>query len=160
MTNPTPQKGERPSGLENIKALNATIPKDSSIAKLLGTLQGFRKKLDILVKDESERFKLYERANREKKKREDYEERQRRREKEAQLATEARAKAAADIAASNQGSDAQSAQAVKTPQEPRRFVKRIGSTNYRVNVHFSDTSKETMNDKIIRANAQYKVSQY
>ena len=40
--------------------------------------------------------------------------------------------------------------AVKTPQEPRRFVKRIGSTNYRVNVHFSDTSKETVNDKIIR----------
>ena len=40
--------------------------------------------------------------------------------------------------------------AVKTPQEPRRFVKRIGSTNYRVNVHFSDTSKETINDKIIR----------
>jgi len=40
--------------------------------------------------------------------------------------------------------------AVKTSQEPRRFVKRIGSTNYRVNVHFSQTSKETMNDKIIR----------
>ena len=40
--------------------------------------------------------------------------------------------------------------AVIKPQEPRRFVKRIGSTCYRVNVHFSDTSKETVNDKIIR----------
>ena len=40
--------------------------------------------------------------------------------------------------------------AVKTPQEPRRFVKRIGSTNYRVNVHFSSTSRETMSDKVMR----------
>ena len=30
------------------------------------------------------------------------------------------------------------------------FTKRIGSTLYRVAVHFSQTSKETMNDKIIR----------
>jgi|GEM_PF-649257 len=28
--------------------------------------------------------------------------------------------------------------------------KRIGSTTYRVSVHFSDTSTETMNDKIVR----------
>ena len=37
-----------------------------------------------------------------------------------------------------------------TPQEPYRFTKRLGSTTYRVGVHFSKTSKETMNDKIIR----------
>lgn len=30
------------------------------------------------------------------------------------------------------------------------FTKRIGSTNYRVSVHFSDTSRETMNEKIMR----------
>lgn len=30
------------------------------------------------------------------------------------------------------------------------FVKRIGKTTYKVNVHFSTTSKETMSDKIIR----------
>jgi 3-hydroxy-3-methylglutaryl CoA synthase len=30
------------------------------------------------------------------------------------------------------------------------FVKRIGKTTYKVNVHFSTTSKETINDKIIR----------
>ena len=36
------------------------------------------------------------------------------------------------------------------PREHGTFTKRIGSTNYRVSVHFSDTSRETMNDKIIR----------
>ena len=36
------------------------------------------------------------------------------------------------------------------PREHGTFTKRIGSTNYRVNVHFSDTSRETMNEKIIR----------
>ena len=30
------------------------------------------------------------------------------------------------------------------------FIKRIGKTTYKVNVHFSTTSKETMSDKIIR----------
>lgn len=30
------------------------------------------------------------------------------------------------------------------------LLKRIGSTNYRVRVHFSSTSRETMNDKILR----------
>ena len=36
--------------------------------------------------------------------------------------------------------------------EPGQFVltKRIGSTTYRVGVHFSKTSKETLNEKIIR----------
>ena len=36
------------------------------------------------------------------------------------------------------------------PQDANRFSKRVGSTIYRVNVHFSRTSKETANDKIIR----------
>jgi hypothetical protein len=41
----------------------------------------------------------------------------------------------------------------KTEQQPREggtFTKRIGSTNYRVSVHFSKTSRETMHDKILR----------
>jgi len=41
-------------------------------------------------------------------------------------------------------------QAVKAPQEPCRFTKRLGSMLYVVNVHYSETSKETMNDKILR----------
>ena len=46
-------------------------------------------------------------------------------------------------------------QATKTQPEftPRRagsFTRRIGSTTYRVGVHFSRTNKETMNDKILR----------
>ena len=36
------------------------------------------------------------------------------------------------------------------PCEPRSFTKRIGSTNYRVSVHFSRTSRETIDDKILR----------
>jgi len=31
-----------------------------------------------------------------------------------------------------------------------RFTRRIGSTTYRVSVHFSQTSKETMDEKIMR----------
>ena len=31
-----------------------------------------------------------------------------------------------------------------------RIYRRIGSTNYKVDIHFSETSKETMNDKITR----------
>jgi len=31
-----------------------------------------------------------------------------------------------------------------------RLTKRIGSTTYKVSVHFSRTSRETMGDKIIR----------
>jgi len=41
-------------------------------------------------------------------------------------------------------------QAEKAPQEPCRFEKRLGSTLYLVNVHFSETSTETMKDKILR----------
>lgn len=33
---------------------------------------------------------------------------------------------------------------------PMRLTKRIGQTTYKVNVYFSETSKETMSDKIIR----------
>jgi hypothetical protein len=35
-------------------------------------------------------------------------------------------------------------------KEAGSFKKRIGSTDYRVNVHFSRTSRETANDKIAR----------
>ena len=34
--------------------------------------------------------------------------------------------------------------------KPLRLTKRIGQTTYKVNIHFSETSKETMSDKIIR----------
>ena len=37
-----------------------------------------------------------------------------------------------------------------TPQEPYRFSKRIGSTTFHVSVRFSETSKETADDKIAR----------
>ena len=47
----------------------------------------------------------------------------------------------------------QTATPIKKEQAAREsgvFTKRIGSTNYRVNVHFSKTSRETMNDKVMR----------
>lgn len=34
--------------------------------------------------------------------------------------------------------------------EPVKTQKRIGSTLYMVNIHFSETSRETMEDKILR----------
>ena len=36
------------------------------------------------------------------------------------------------------------------PRERGTFSRRIGSTTYRVGVHFSRTSMETLNDKIAR----------
>ena len=36
------------------------------------------------------------------------------------------------------------------PQTSHIFTKRIGATLYKVSVHFSTTSKENMNDKILR----------
>jgi hypothetical protein len=39
---------------------------------------------------------------------------------------------------------------LEQPYRPGAFTKRIGSTTYNVSIHFSKTSKETMNDKIIR----------
>ena len=37
-----------------------------------------------------------------------------------------------------------------TGAEPVKMRRRIGSTVYDISIHFSDTSKETMNDKILR----------
>jgi hypothetical protein len=34
--------------------------------------------------------------------------------------------------------------------EPLKLLKRVGSTTYKVNVRFSGTSKETLEDKILR----------
>ena len=34
--------------------------------------------------------------------------------------------------------------------EPVTLLKRIGSTTYNVTVHFSDTGRETLEDKILR----------
>jgi hypothetical protein len=42
--------------------------------------------------------------------------------------------------------------------EPPALVKQIGKTTYRVRVHFSTTSRETMSDKIKRM-LQYEASQ-
>ncbi|MCL1794476.1 MAG: transposon-encoded TnpW family protein [Oscillospiraceae bacterium] len=41
---------------------------------------------------------------------------------------------------------------INTPEqaEPSRLMKKIGSTIYEVNIYFSKTSKETLNDKIIK----------
>lgn len=33
---------------------------------------------------------------------------------------------------------------------PLRLTKQIGSTTYRVSVHFSKTSRETLGDKVVR----------
>ena len=41
-------------------------------------------------------------------------------------------------------------QTEQKPQVAGTFMKRLGSTNYRVSVHFSQTSRETMSDKIMR----------
>ena len=40
--------------------------------------------------------------------------------------------------------------AEQAPHETNAFTRRIGSTTYTVGVHFSDTSKDTVNDKIVR----------
>ena len=37
-----------------------------------------------------------------------------------------------------------------TQAEQPALVKQIGKTTYKVKVHFSETSKETMSDKIVR----------
>jgi hypothetical protein len=34
--------------------------------------------------------------------------------------------------------------------QPHKILKRIGSTNYEVSIHFSQTSKETLEDKMLR----------
>ena len=40
--------------------------------------------------------------------------------------------------------------AARPPREAGTFTRRVGHTTYRVGVHFSGTSRETMDDKIIR----------
>lgn len=40
--------------------------------------------------------------------------------------------------------------AAERTDKPLCMTKRIGSTTYKVSVHFSRTSKETMGDKILR----------
>lgn len=44
----------------------------------------------------------------------------------------------------------QAGKAENRQDKPMRLTKRIGQTTYKVNVYFSQTSKETMSDKIIR----------
>ena len=40
--------------------------------------------------------------------------------------------------------------ASRAPENPAAMVKKIGKTTYKVHVHFSQTSTETMSDKIKR----------
>jgi hypothetical protein len=47
-------------------------------------------------------------------------------------------------------SDVKSAVGVHEDAEQSSFKTKIGSTTYTVSVHFSRTSKETMQDKILR----------
>jgi len=43
------------------------------------------------------------------------------------------------------------AKELQYPQrEPRIFTRRIGSTTYRLNVHFNEDNKESYDDKIMR----------
>ena len=37
-----------------------------------------------------------------------------------------------------------------TSEQPPTFTQKIGNTTYKVGVHFSKTSKESMTDKILR----------
>ena len=39
---------------------------------------------------------------------------------------------------------------IERTDKPLRITKRIGSTTYKVSVHFSRTSRETMGDKLVR----------
>ena len=50
----------------------------------------------------------------------------------------------------NSVSGAVKAQDTKPQTDPPKFSKRIGSTTYIVSVHFSQTSKETVEDKLLR----------
>ena len=45
---------------------------------------------------------------------------------------------------------ADAATASRAPENTPAMVKKIGKTTYKVRVHFSDTSTETMSDKIKR----------
>ena len=63
------QQQQPSSGLEKIKSLNATIQKNSNIAVMLDSLIQSKKRLDALIKQEGERFKLLEKERRDDKKR-------------------------------------------------------------------------------------------
>lgn len=39
---------------------------------------------------------------------------------------------------------------IERTDRPLHMTKRIGSTTYKVSVHFSRTSRETMSDKLVR----------
>lgn len=55
------------------------------------------------------------------------------------------------INASTTAADTSSAAPITTPEAERpALVKKIGKTTYKVRVHFSTTSTETMSDKIKR----------
>jgi len=53
-------------------------------------------------------------------------------------------------AANAQGRNAKAIAAITAQPTPPLFTKRIGSTTYTVSVHFSQTSKETAEDKLLR----------
>jgi hypothetical protein len=44
----------------------------------------------------------------------------------------------------------ETAQPERMKAESGTFIKKVGGTTYRVNVHFSKTSKETLTDKMLR----------
>jgi len=46
--------------------------------------------------------------------------------------------------------DATNTMACQADEKKQTFTKRIGSTTFYVNVHFSETSKETFTDKVLR----------
>jgi hypothetical protein len=50
----------------------------------------------------------------------------------------------------NESSKVTSTPDCEAQSRPVTMLKRIGSTTYEVSVHFSQTSKETVNDKITR----------
>ena len=50
----------------------------------------------------------------------------------------------------NEVKSAATAQSKTAQAKPPMFTKRIGSTVYRVSIHFNDTSTETVEDKILR----------
>jgi len=55
-----------------------------------------------------------------------------------------------DNAANAQGRNAKAIATITAQPTPPLFTKRIGSTTYTVSVHFSQTSKETAEDKLLR----------
>ena len=50
----------------------------------------------------------------------------------------------------NEVKSAATAQGKTAHAKPPMFTKQIGSTVYRVSIHFNDTSTETVEDKILR----------